>query len=68
MADKAMPDKINVRPEYKNGKFDDMGTALNMSFTEFVSTTWEFLFADNHRTPEAGVRLESASKSRRFPL
>ncbi|MBW2408746.1 MAG: MBL fold metallo-hydrolase [Deltaproteobacteria bacterium] len=24
-----------------------------MSFTEFVSTTWDFLFADNQRTPDA---------------
>ena len=50
--DQTLPGKIHASPEYKNGKFDDMGTTLNMSFTEFVSTTWDFLFADNQRTPD----------------
>jgi L-ascorbate metabolism protein UlaG (beta-lactamase superfamily) len=52
-SDQTLAGKINLRPEYKDGKFNDMGTTLNMSFTEFVSTTWDFLFADNQRTPDA---------------
>ena len=50
--DQALAGKIDASPEYKYGKFNDMGTTLNMSFTEFVSTTWDFLFANNQRTPD----------------
>ena len=52
-SDQIQSGNINASPEYKDGKFDDMGTELNMSFTEFVSTTWNFLFADNQRKPDA---------------
>ena len=48
-------DKIAGSPEFKDGKFKDMGTELNMSFTEFASTTWEFLFSENNRTPNTAL-------------
>ena len=51
-SDQTLPGKVDASLEYKDGKFDDMGTALNMSFTEFVSTTWDFLFTDNQRKPD----------------
>ena len=35
-----------------------MGNTLDMSFTEFVSTTWEFLFAKNHRTPDSELPVK----------
>ncbi|MGD8293238.1 MAG: MBL fold metallo-hydrolase, partial [Desulfobacterales bacterium] len=54
-SDQIQSGNINASPEYKDGKFDDTGTELNMSFTEFVSTTWSFLFAKNQRTPEADL-------------
>ena len=51
-SDPALPGKIEDSPQYKDGKFNDMGNALNMSFTDYVSTTWDFLFTRNHRTPD----------------
>ena len=48
----ALPGKIEETPEYKEGKFIGMGNTLNMSFTEYVSTTWEFIFTKNNRTPD----------------
>ena len=57
-SDATMPDKIEGSPEYKDGKYEDMGTALNLSFTEFASTTWDFLFSGNHRTPDAELPVK----------
>ena len=51
-SDYSLPGKIEGSPQYKDGKFNDMGNALNMSFTDYVSTTWDFLFTKNHRTPD----------------
>jgi L-ascorbate metabolism protein UlaG (beta-lactamase superfamily) len=62
-SDQTLPGKIDASPEYKDGKFNDMGTALNMSFTEFVSTTWDFLFADNQRTPDAELPVKPVDLS-----
>lgn len=45
--------KIEQSPRYKNGKFIGNGNELNMSFKDYISTTWEFLFTDNARTPDA---------------
>jgi L-ascorbate metabolism protein UlaG (beta-lactamase superfamily) len=39
---------------YKN----DIGKVLNMSFKEYVSTTWEFLFTRNNRTPSTKLPIE----------
>ena len=49
--DQTPPGKLVGSPEYKDGRFNDMGNALDMSFTDYVSTTWEFLFTKNNRTP-----------------
>ena len=32
-------------------------TYLNMSFTDFISTTWDFLLADNNKTPDTELPL-----------
>ena len=58
-----LPNKIESSPQYKNGKFNDMGNALNMSFTEFVSTTWDFLFTSNHRTPDTKLPVRQVDLS-----
>ena len=50
-------------PEYKEGRFNDMGNTLDMSFTETVSTTWEFLFAKNNRTPVAELPVKRVDLS-----
>ena len=50
--------KIEGSPEYNDGKYNDMGIALNLSFTEFASTTWDFLFSDNNRTPDTELPIK----------
>jgi L-ascorbate metabolism protein UlaG (beta-lactamase superfamily) len=59
----ALPSKITGSPQYKDGKFNDMGNALNMSFTDFASTTWEFLFTKNHRTPDIELPVKQVDLS-----
>ena len=56
-------DKIEGSPQYKDGKFKDMGNALNMSFTDYVSTTWDFLFTRNHRTPDKELPVKRVDLS-----
>ena len=50
--------KIEGSPEVIDGKFNDMGNALNMSFTDYVSTTWDFLFTRNNRTPDTELPVK----------
>jgi L-ascorbate metabolism protein UlaG (beta-lactamase superfamily) len=40
-----------------------MGNALNMSFTDYVSTTWDFLFTRNHRTPDTELPVKRVDLS-----
>lgn len=61
--DHTPPGKIEGSPEYKNGKYNDMGKALNLSFTEFVSTTWDFLFSRNDRTPDTVLPVKQVDLS-----
>lgn len=62
-SDHTLPSKIESSPQYKDGKFNDMGNALNMSFTDYVSTTWDFLFASNHRTPDTELPVKQVDLS-----
>jgi L-ascorbate metabolism protein UlaG (beta-lactamase superfamily) len=62
-SDSIPPGKIVGSPEYKDGKFEDMGTALNLSFSEFASTTWEFLFSRNDRTPDTELPVKQVNLS-----
>ncbi|MGD9084497.1 MAG: MBL fold metallo-hydrolase [Desulfobacterales bacterium] len=62
-SDSIPPGKIVGSPEYKDGKFEDMGTALNLSFSEFASTTWEFLFSGNNRTPDTELPVKQVNLS-----
>jgi len=55
--------KIEDSPQYKDGKFNDMGNALNMSFKDYVSTTWDFLFTRNHRTPDTELPVKQVDLS-----
>jgi L-ascorbate metabolism protein UlaG (beta-lactamase superfamily) len=43
--------------------FSDMGNTLDMSFTDYVSTTWEFLFTRNHRTPDTQLPVKPVDLS-----
>jgi len=62
-SDNTLPGKIEDSPQYKDGKFNDMGNALNMSFTDYVSTTWDFLFTSNHRTPDTELPVRQVDLS-----
>ena len=62
-SDDKPPGKLITSPQYKDGKFSDMGNALDMSFTDYVSTTWEFLFTRNHRTPNAVLPVKQVDLS-----
>ena len=55
--------KVEASPEYKEGRFIDMANTLNMSFTDYISTTWEFLFTKNHRTPETRLPVKQVDLS-----
>lgn len=57
-SDDTLTSEIEASPEYKEGKFNDMGNTLNMSFTDYVSTTWDFLFTKNHRTPDTELPIK----------
>jgi L-ascorbate metabolism protein UlaG (beta-lactamase superfamily) len=62
-SDDSQPGKIEISPEYRERKFNDMGNTLDMSFTDYVSTTWDFLFTRNHRTPDAELPLKPVDLS-----
>ena len=55
--------KITDSPQYKDGKFNDMGNALDMSFTDFAATTWDFLFSSNNRTPDMELPVKQVDLS-----
>jgi len=56
--------RIESSPQYKDGKFNGMGNTLNMSFTDMVSTTWDFLFTSNNRTPDTELPVKQVDLSR----
>ena len=62
-SDHTRPGKLEDSPQYKDGKFNDMGNALDMSFTDYVSTTWDFLFTRNHRTPNTELPVKQVDLS-----
>jgi L-ascorbate metabolism protein UlaG (beta-lactamase superfamily) len=62
-SDHTLPSTIEDSPQYKDGKFNDMGNALNMSFIDYVSTTWDFLFTKNHRTPNTELPVTQVELS-----
>ena len=55
--------RIENFPQHKDGKFNGMENTLNMSFTDFISTTWEFLFTSNHRTPDTELPVKQVDLS-----
>ena len=57
-SDNTLSSNIEASPEYKDGRFNNMENTLNMSFTEYFSTTWEFLFSKNNRTPDTELPVK----------
>jgi L-ascorbate metabolism protein UlaG (beta-lactamase superfamily) len=50
--DPTLSSKIERSPQYKDGKFVGNINTLNMSLADYASTTWDFLFTRNARTPD----------------
>jgi L-ascorbate metabolism protein UlaG (beta-lactamase superfamily) len=50
-------------PAYTKGKFENMENTLVMSFADFFSTTWEFLFTSNNRTPNSALPVKPVDLS-----
>jgi len=52
-SDHALPSRTERSLQFKDGKFDNgAGDALDMSFSESVSSAWEFFFTGNNRIPD----------------
>jgi L-ascorbate metabolism protein UlaG (beta-lactamase superfamily) len=62
-SESTMADRIEGSPQYKEGKFNDMGNTLNMSFSDIVVTTWDFIFAKNNRTPDEELPVKPVDLS-----
>jgi L-ascorbate metabolism protein UlaG (beta-lactamase superfamily) len=62
-SESTMADRIEGSPQYKEGKFNDMGNTLNMSFSDIVVTTWDFIFAKNNRTPDEELPVKQVDLS-----
>jgi len=61
--DHALPSKKESSPQYKDGKFNVKENVLNMSFRQYASTTWDFLFTRNHRKPDAELPVKQVDLS-----
>ena len=44
--------EIEHSPQYKNGKFNNKVEPVNMSASDYVTGTWEFLFGGHSRIPD----------------
>jgi len=44
-------ERTETSPQFKNGKFAGGSEALTMTFKDYFSSTWRFLFEKNNRTP-----------------
>ena len=62
-SDLAQRQKIEDSLQYENGKFKDIGNTLNMSISDYASTTWDFLFTGNHRTPRKKLPIKQVDLS-----
>jgi L-ascorbate metabolism protein UlaG (beta-lactamase superfamily) len=62
-SDNTPPGQKTGSPQYIEGKFNDMGNAMDMSFADYASTTWDFLFTRNHRTPDTELPLKPVDLS-----
>ena len=57
--DQGQSDKSDPSSDYINGKFKNEAEPLNISAVEFVSSTWDFLFGGQDRTPEMELPIKS---------
>jgi L-ascorbate metabolism protein UlaG (beta-lactamase superfamily) len=62
-SDDSLYGDIDAAPQYNEGKFNDMGNTLDMSFADYVSTTWEFMFTKNNRTPDTELPVKPVDLS-----
>ncbi len=47
----SITDRINLSPQYYNGKFKGDKPALTMSFQDYIASTWRFIFEKNDQVP-----------------
>ena len=57
-------DKIENSSQYQDGKFRNVVEWEEPSFAEYASTTWDFLFADNQRTPAVPLAVREVDLAR----
>ena len=53
-----MAGRLERSPNFKDGQFAGGADALTMSAADYVSTTWEYLFSCNNRTPESPLPIK----------
>lgn len=50
-------------PPYENGKFIEKEKLMDLSFSDYVSMAWEFLFTRNNRKPDRKLPVEKVDWS-----
>ncbi len=61
--DKETMVRIENSPQYSDGEFNRMENQMDWSVSDFVSSTWKFLFGGDNRTPDIPVPVKSADLS-----
>ncbi|MBU1343077.1 MAG: MBL fold metallo-hydrolase [Proteobacteria bacterium] len=56
-------EKINLSPQYHNGKFKGEIDALTMTAKDYLSSTWRFLFEKNNQTPDQPLPVQPVDLS-----
>lgn len=56
-------DRITLSPQYQNGKFKGDKKALTMTFTDYITSTWRFLFEKNNQTPDGPLPVRPVDLS-----
>ena len=56
--DPALSEKLARSLNYSDGKFTNWRESLDMSISDFASTTWDFFFTGNARTPDQALPIQ----------
>jgi L-ascorbate metabolism protein UlaG (beta-lactamase superfamily) len=57
-SDDVHPTRLELSPQYENGKFNGHMDVLNMSVADYISTGWDYLFGENNKTPPVDLPHE----------
>ncbi len=58
MSDRAVQQKIEASPQFKNGKFKANGGKPEMSLSTIATTTWEYFFSGNEKIPRTRLPVQ----------